>query len=229
MEAPKGGARRVGGAKGGAPKGGETKISRFFYPFRLHVRSFCLSLGVFSLKFWWLCEAPGLHTTVREPERAHFRSRSSKIPPKFHETTPKRGRRTIMASGEGKKRAKFSTVRSTPNNTKQHQTTPNNNHNTTTTTQQPQHNNHNTTTTHNKTKMYWPKWAKPLTTNFCQNGLAKMGWPKVDWLKSATTVVCFVVVCFVVVCCVVVCCVVVCCVVVCCVVVCCVVVCCGVV
>ena len=49
------GLRRVGlegwAQKGGAPKGGGAKISRFFFPFPPPFRCFCVSLGVFSWNF----------------------------------------------------------------------------------------------------------------------------------------------------------------------------------
>ena len=57
--APKGEALKGGALKGGAPKGGGPKIRALFSVSRPHVRSFCLSLGVFFVVFWWCLEVPG--------------------------------------------------------------------------------------------------------------------------------------------------------------------------
>ena len=77
---------------------------------------FCLSLGVFSLNFGGVfeghpkmctflalglsCEtkassgAPGLHTTTRELQTCTFQAPALQTPPKFHEKTPREGKKS---------------------------------------------------------------------------------------------------------------------------------------
>ena len=50
------------------------------------------------------CRPPGF-------KQAHFRSRPTKTPPKFHEKIPQREKKSEIWSGRGKKRAKFWAVR----------------------------------------------------------------------------------------------------------------------
>ena len=72
---------------------------RTFSLIRHNFQFFLPLLGVLSLNFAGVLEAgtlPGLHTTAREPKRAHFRPRRFKTPPKFHER-----------AGEGKKARNF--------------------------------------------------------------------------------------------------------------------------
>ena len=94
-----------------------------------HVQSrlMCLSQDVSILtlpqmkKFW--CEhrikperiQPGpsnvrVHTTARDPKCAHFRVPALQTPPKFHEKTPKRGKKEYKLWREREKRAKFGRV-----------------------------------------------------------------------------------------------------------------------
>ena len=129
------GARRVGGPKGG----GAPKFRAFFSLSRHKIRSFCVSLGVFSWNFSGVLEAPGpsnvrvwsslvvvceprrpglggaagFHTTTREPKRAHLRvpvfKNTTKIQRKGPTREGERNEKTV--AGEGKKRAKFWAVR----------------------------------------------------------------------------------------------------------------------
>ena len=96
--------------KGGAPNGGGPKFCAFFPSPATVFILFSLSFGLFrgilvvfeapgrsNVHVWSsravVCEPrrdglvglPGFHMTVREPKRAHLRSRSSKTPPKFNE------------------------------------------------------------------------------------------------------------------------------------------------
>ena len=50
--------------------------------------------------------APGLHTTAREPKRAHFRAPALQTPPKFHGKTPKREKKERKLRREMEKSAK---------------------------------------------------------------------------------------------------------------------------
>ena len=126
-EAPKGGA-----PKGGAPKGGDPKFRVFFFSLSRHSFLFFFpSLLVFFVEFWWclkrrgaqmctfgvlglLCEAPaapkphGLHTTTREPKRAHFRVPAFKNTTKIQREDTQRGKkRTNFAAGEEKKKSEI--------------------------------------------------------------------------------------------------------------------------
>ena len=98
---------------------------------------------------------PGLHTTAREPKRAHFRAPALQ---KHHQNStrrhPERHKKSETVAGKGEKRAKFwavwrravrrRRVRRSPNPQPQQQ---HNSNNTTATTQQQQHNSNNTTAT----------------------------------------------------------------------------------
>ena len=82
------------------PSAGQ-KISRFFFSNCRHHFVLFLSLSAAS-------GPPGLHTTAREPKRAHFMVPAFKNTTKIQRKDPKRGRkRMITVVGEGKKRAKF--------------------------------------------------------------------------------------------------------------------------
>ena len=81
---PEGWAPKGGAPKGGAPKGGAPKSSLFFFPFPPPFRSFCLSLGVFSLNFG------GVST-----------------PPKFNEKTPRERQKERNGGREGKKKSEI--------------------------------------------------------------------------------------------------------------------------
>ena len=100
----------------GPPSAGPPKISLFFFPFPPPFRSFCVSLGVFSLNFGGVFEGrhpemctfglsgfgvnprrphqtgpPGLaHDSPRTPNVHISRPLRFKTPPKFHEKTPQR-------------------------------------------------------------------------------------------------------------------------------------------
>ena len=88
----------------GPPYAGPPKISLFLFPLPPHVRSFCLSLGVFSLNFGGVFEAPkpsNVHVwalglscevpaTTRTPNVHISGPRRFKHLPKYHERTPKR-------------------------------------------------------------------------------------------------------------------------------------------
>ena len=51
---------------------------------------------------------PGLHTTAREPKRAHLSAPALRTQPKFNEKTPREGRKErILRREREKKRAKF--------------------------------------------------------------------------------------------------------------------------
>ena len=50
---------------------------------------------------------PGLHTTAREPKRAHLSAPALQTPPKFHEKTPREGRKERILWREREKSAKF--------------------------------------------------------------------------------------------------------------------------
>ena len=119
------GPRRVGPRRVGLRRVGGPKISLFFSPAAKFVLS-SLS-GGFLVEFWWClkrwdplmctfgvlllsCEAPaapkppgGVHTTAREPERAHERVPAIKNTTKIPREDPQRERkRTKMRAGEGK-------------------------------------------------------------------------------------------------------------------------------
>ena len=74
---PKCGLAKCEHDQGGAPKGRGPKISRFFFHFP-PFRSFCVSLGVFSLNCGGV--SPNVHIQGFRP---------SKTPPKFNEKTPR--------------------------------------------------------------------------------------------------------------------------------------------
>ena len=168
----------------GGPKGGRPKISRFFFfPLPLHVRSFCVSLGVFSLNFGGIWKHRGRQMCTfglsgcrvnpprlwgrqgltRQPEnskRAHSRVPALEKTTKIQREDTQREKKKENGVGEGKK-AKFWAVRRRVVRRRVGRVQTNNTQQHTTTP---------TTTQHNS-KMDWPK----------------MDWPKVDWPKSAIT------------------------------------------
>ena len=125
---------RPGRVKPGRVKPGRVGDPKFrvFFPSPATIfLSFFPLLGVLSLNFGGVFEGRdpemctfglsgcrvilrrlwGRRGFTRQPEnskRAHFRPRRFKTPPKFHERTPKRGKKERkMVAGEGKKNAKF--------------------------------------------------------------------------------------------------------------------------
>ena len=112
---PSAGPPSAGPPSAGPPSAGPPKISLFFFPFPPPFRSFCVSLGVFSLNFGGVFEGQnpkmctfGLSGCRVKPRRPHQTgppglahdsprlqtctfegSRASKTPPKFHEKTPR--------------------------------------------------------------------------------------------------------------------------------------------
>ena len=116
---PEGWAPQGVGPRRGRPR--RVGAQNFVLFFRLPPQfSFILpSLGCLLVEFWWFLKRRGpemfgvlglhlwpfsllspalgplgLHTTTPEPKRAHFRAPgASKTPPKFHEKTPKRGKK----------------------------------------------------------------------------------------------------------------------------------------
>ena len=128
------GPRRVGPKRvGGAPKGGEPKISRFFFPFPPPFWSFCVSLGVLLVEFWWCLKRRGPEKCTfgvlglscassggpvwwgrrgftRQPESPNVHilgSRPSKTPPKFHEKTPRETHKDQNGGGRVKKKSEI--------------------------------------------------------------------------------------------------------------------------
>ena len=117
----------------GPPPPDRPNISLFFFPFPPPFRSFCVSLGVFSLNFGVVFEfrnpkmctfglsgcrvkprrphqtgPPGLaHDSPRTPNVHISGPLRFKTPPKFHEKTPKRHRKSETVAGKGRKSAKF--------------------------------------------------------------------------------------------------------------------------
>ena len=88
-----------------------------FFLSRSHFRSFCVSLGVFSLNFGVFegrddPEPPGFHTTARETKRAHFRAPALQ---KHHQNStrrhPERHKKSEFCGGRGEKKPKFWAVR----------------------------------------------------------------------------------------------------------------------
>ena len=100
---------------------------RFFPLSRRKIRSFLPSLGVLSWNFGGVLKTKTLKCArlgslgcrvkprrlrgrrgfTRQPEnskRAHLSAPALQTPPKFHEKTPREGRRTNFAAGEGKKK-----------------------------------------------------------------------------------------------------------------------------
>ena len=68
------------------PSAGPPKILLFFSPLPPPFRSFCVSLGVFSLILVFLAR---LGSRAKNSKRAHFRTPALQTPPKFHEKTPR--------------------------------------------------------------------------------------------------------------------------------------------
>ena len=162
--APKGGAPKGGPPKPRKmwlPKGGENKISRFFFPSPATIFALFVSLWVSSRGILVVFEARGLrkHHKIqrvdpeRQKERKIVRERA-KIERKFGRYCAGVRRRVVRRKGEpeGPEPTTTPTITPTPN------------------TQQ-------RNTTHNKTSQKW----------IGQMGWPKMDWPKMVWPKSAIT------------------------------------------
>ena len=102
----------------------DSPTNRSFFTLPPHVSFFPL-LGIFSLNFGGVLEfldpemctfgvkpgalgPPGLHTTARELQRAHFRAPALRTHHRnFTRTLPREGRKKEKCVGRGEKRAKF--------------------------------------------------------------------------------------------------------------------------
>ena len=67
----------------------------------------CCVLCVVCCVFCVFSKPSGLHKTTREPKRAHLTHPALQTPPKFHEKTPEKDKKSEHGAGEGKKSAKF--------------------------------------------------------------------------------------------------------------------------
>ena len=73
-----------------------------FIPLPPHFRSFCLS-GCLLVEFWWCFRRLGLHTIARELQTCTLEGPGAS-PPKFHEKTPKRGKKERKWRREAEKK-----------------------------------------------------------------------------------------------------------------------------
>ena len=78
----------------------------FALPAPIFVLFLSLSLWGSSRVFVSLSGPPGLHTTAREPKRAHLSAPALRTPPKFHEKTPREGRKERILRRDRKKKAR---------------------------------------------------------------------------------------------------------------------------
>ena len=96
------GPRKSGAQKGGGPEGwapnGRPKNFRFFFPLPPHFRSFCFFGGP---------KPPGLHTSAREPKRAHVRVPVFTKTTKIQRRHPERDRKSKNGAGEGNKKSEI--------------------------------------------------------------------------------------------------------------------------